>query len=420
MESRSQRLSVSLNAIAAWVPVGALVAFALIDLTSYGVAWIERVGYGLVYISVLFAAAAAMPFVAASRQSWLLLSGWLLGVTIFLVPTAGQRFVYPSYIFGDFLSLLLPALLLIAGWRADTLFSRHYVIVLAAGLLVVSVMAPIFGVSGARFEPPPTLLVAIVWWGAHTARRPSHRLILGVVVLLLGFLALESGQRTALIIWVACGTFVAWRAVSGSRWAVLFTLCGVLAIAGIAATAGRDAITDLVSGYRIGTIATGDRDDSLLARVNEATDVSATMSRDGSAFNWIAGFGHGATYRPQRSFLSRNVTPEGRVHNVHIGPLLMLLRYGLCGLLVYLGAWIIAMRGIARTVKTDGPDGVSGALALAAGAYLVKSLMFNVLVDPLFSFAFAGLLMQSVRRQSPLAPGLRGNAVQNLDSRQHA
>lgn len=417
---RSVWTTVAVESITASILFGSLVIFTLLDLTNYGVAWIERISYGLVCLAALLAAALAIPELEVPRRGWLLISGWFVAVLVYLLPTAGQRFIYPSYIVGDMLSLLLPILILVAGWSSRSLFSSRSVALLVTGLLVVSLTAPIFGALGTRFEPPPTLLTAAAWWGTFAAKRPSHRVVLSGVVLLVGFLALDSGQRTALLVWVVCGAFVTWRSMPRTRWKWLIVLMGVLAIAATTALAGRDVLVDLASRYRIASIAASGQDDSLIARANEAADVASTLRRDGAPGNWIVGFGHGATYRPQSSFLSRNVTPEGRVHNVHIGPLLILFRYGLAGLAAYVLGLLFVARMLIRLSKARNADDASGFFVLATAAYLIEGLMFNVLVDPLFSYALAGMFAKCLDFRSPVTASGNGDSLAGHDTRMPA
>src|SRR6266496_1374940 len=98
------------------------------------------------------------------------------------------------------------------------------------------------------------------------------------------------------------------------------------------------------------------------------------------------GYGYGATYQPYLSYIARNVTPEGVVHHIHIGPVQVFFRYGLVGLSLYGLLWVVTLRdllGIKRRWASDldGRTTVHLMFALGLLGYLVNSLVFNVIAN---------------------------------------
>ena len=143
----------------------------------------------------------------------------------------------------------------------------------------------------------------------------------------------------------------------------------------------------------------GQVDDSLLSRVSEAQDAINDLRAHGKPINYLLGFGHGATFVPVYSSL-RNAVDDGVVHNIHIGPVLIIYRYGLIGLSLYLFllAKLFSSFFSHRRRIRDGTISANELFfTLATTMYLLDGLVFNVLVDPGFSFALAGYLYYSVR-----------------------
>lgn len=389
----------SLTAAVTGLATALFVMFAMLDMALFGVTVVERVAYVFIYLGVILAVFVVLSSEAVDRRIWAFVAMWLFTATFWLLPAARQTVSYPSYVAGDLLSVALPAILVVLG-GANGLFSPGRLRVLAVALLVAACIAPLIGVENNRFEPPATLLTAIVWTAILQANRAPRRLALVGVAIALLVLASMSGQRTALVVWLGCAGFVCWRLLQSTAMRVLAVAAGAVILAAVGATTMREQALGLLAGHRMESLARGEQDESLLSRVQEASDVLATFSREGSTLTYLTGFGHGATYRPEASFLARNVTAEGRVHNVHIGPLMIFFRYGLIGLAAY--AWLlfviirVLLGGRAATRRRDSPV---TAFALASGGYLLEGLMFNVWVDPMFSFALAGLMASVLDEQ---------------------
>lgn len=393
-----------LESIATGLVIGLLVMFAVLDMSVLGVSLVERVAYVLLYGGTVLAGFVIARTVGMDQATWALVAGWFLLVSLWLLPTLGQTITYPSYILADLLTVAFPAVLVLAS--GHRLFSDQCLRWLATGLFVAACLAPLVGVERSRFEPPSTLLMALVWSAILRVDRVGRRLALVAVATILLVLAFMSGQRTALVVWLLGAGFVTWNSLRAGAVRGVAALFAVALVAAVSVSAAREQALDMIAGHRVGAITRGEQDESLLARVKEASDVLSTIRREGSTLNYLVGFGHGATYRPSESYLTRNVTAEGRVHNVHIGPLMIFFRYGCVGLLIY--AWVIktVVSELLRVgqVSRSGAGIAAVAFAVATGGYLLEGLMFNVLVDPLFSFALAGLLSGVMARRE--VPGV--------------
>lgn len=151
------------------------------------------------------------------------------------------------------------------------------------------------------------------------------------------------------------------------------------------------------------------REESSFARVLEASDAFEFMA-DQPVYPLI-GFGHGATYRPNASFMAPNVTPEGVVHNIHIGPVLLFFRYGIFGAALWgMMAWVL-VRGFFRlrslleefSIMHPAPPHVTRDLMLFLTAYFVFLALFmvfftmNIMIDPVMGIAL-GIVVYMIDR----------------------
>ncbi|MEH1913990.1 O-antigen ligase family protein [Nostoc sp.] len=89
-------------------------------------------------------------------------------------------------------------------------------------------------------------------------------------------------------------------------------------------------------------------DESSAARINETKDCLDMMINDFPLS--LLGYGHGASYIPFLSPIITNATPDGLIHNIHFGPMLLLFRYGIFGIGFYLLLVKILWHGFWRTV----------------------------------------------------------------------
>ncbi len=144
--------------------------------------------------------------------------------------------------------------------------------------------------------------------------------------------------------------------------------------------------------------------ESATERVNETRNACRTLQTTPGAF--LTGFGHGAVYFPYLDIgsISRNLTAEGHVHNIHVGPALLFFRYGVVGIVLYLYFWWILLGGFrlgrrlsaARTFPfSHGAARSSSPVRLFYTGYFLFCILFiyshfgNHFVDPFFGFSLA-------------------------------
>jgi len=271
---------------------------------------------------------------------------------------------YITYFLGDLAQISM----LFIGVGLGILWSRSFRLeALSVYLLAAALIAPVsanklWGLQYhwmGRFDPPHVLLISASAAGIMCASRGKDRLIWLIAALGMTLLAALSGMRTILFL-------------------ALLSLVFVSALA--------------------------------------LLDVANQVSEDclvGNVARCIFGRGHGATYEAEISHPGPNITPEGRVHNVHFGPALLVLRYGFPGLLGYIFTLILGLYNLylffrrcsATCVRryTDRERRelfVFGTIALALILSIINFTMRTILVDPLTGLILGlnmGYLLQTRR-----------------------
>jgi hypothetical protein len=120
---------------------------------------------------------------------------------------------------------------------------------------------------------------------------------------------------------------------------------------------------------------------------------------------FITGLGHGAVINTKYTksnigSLSRNLTPEGFIHNIHIGPTLLLYRYGFFGgvffiyMLLTIKRAFILIKENYNNIHYNSSAYKSYCFAWALMFLITfRFLTLNVLTNPLFALAFGSLLI---------------------------
>jgi hypothetical protein len=223
-------------------------------------------------------------------------------------------------------------------------------------------------------------------------------------VVLLQF-TLLSGARLALLLWpVMAGVLLLMGHVP--RQMALAGFCGLVALVPLADVAlDRLGLAEKIGQSRIGQSMTnldGRRifegvvqDGSMNNRVVEASDALYTRYDYQGILAWIFGSGHGATFEGATAFYGERMLPNGDVHHIHFGIVLLYYRYGIPGVAGFL--WLIsaALRQMwfLRRCSAQSPLYYPSLLfTVAVIAYLLNFLLFNELIDPVFSFALAGFI----------------------------
>lgn len=302
----------------------------------------------------------------------------------------------------DLIVMLLPALLAVAlgtwGASRSQLLRMLFVVGLVgfAGTLVAWATTP----QGVRFEAPSVLSIAVAWGWALMPRATAADLPLAdrfrwlgwVMVASLVPIAVASGSRTALGVWLLAGLITGLlsdrklRLVMGG---LLLMAAASLALAVPEVQAEVDERRAAVlQRARLATFQSGQRDMSTLARVVEVKDAWETMSEEGTPLTHVGGFGHGASYVPTTNLILVNVGDDGRIHNIHFTPMLVLFRYGAVGLFLYVAllVWILlnAWRALRRRT-----DAFTVVLFVAVVGSVGDAMVRNSFADPSFSLVIA-------------------------------
>lgn len=394
--------------------VGVLVLglYALLDASAPGGNW--WVAYGSVFGVLLgvWAVAVMQEGGIRIRRRRLIAAGlWLAAGTVFLLPVMRDSITYWYYVAGDFVATVaFPVLmLLIASMDARMYGGRRTLILLFVFLSVAAVMAPFtkelwgdyYIREGGRFDPPHVVLLALAWTLVFTELRPVRRLMLSVFLTMLAVLAVLSQERTAIILWALTGLSVLLTVgvVGGSSLGrrSLVTVGAVVLILSIVTVGSplRSRVADQLATSRFTQLGAG-VDRSLLLRWFEARDVLQRARDDESGLSWLVGFGHGATFRATFPGVW-NRTAEGRQHTVHIGPFLLLHRYGLLGpglyllLLGTLGHHLLVLRR-RRRAFTPLEFRWQTFLTVAMLGACIEFLVRNAHNDPLFTYVLAGFV----------------------------
>lgn len=378
----------------------ALAAYIFLDGVFLYLSALQFAMYALLAAVAAGVALLALMRLELRRKELALLLAWLTLASAWLLPPLTADYQYIRYVISDFVALVMPLVLLIVGLRFPGLFtSRSNLAILAILMLAAAILAVPLSESAGRHEPPHTLLIALAWAVFYLSKKNSFRLAAAIVLTVLALLAWTSGERTAVLLLVALGIAGRLLLMRQFSHALFFTvlITGMMLIP--LYLFGEELVLALAS-TRLEQIAQGELDTSLLNRVLEVRDVWDQWSLQ----QWF-GLGHGATYAPELSYPPRNLTEHGRVHHIHFGPALLLYRYGVIGLLLYIVLVIDVTRFVMATNR--------GALATRSGflvfffgmallGYLASFLVFTIIPDPAFSYTLAGYLYLRLTQPVPV------------------
>ncbi len=318
---------------------------------------------------------------------------WVICLSFWLIPSHENDFIYVTYIVGDIVSIALPLLLLFAGVISPDLFRlRMSLILLGAFLLAGAVISiGLGGVAGLeRFEPPHNALVTLAWLMFFRNRGMVRWLALSLLVVIL-IISFQSGARTTVVLWFS-GLFFLVLLHWSVRRIVLVSMLLALVLMLSSGVVIRQAFNAVISDTRFQANIEGEADESLLSRLFEAQDALGQFHRQAGPLNYALGFGHGATFRSIYAPL-RNATNDGVVHNIHFGPVMILYRYGLIGVIAYLAliGFLIASF-LSQRKRISVCTGNELFFSFTLSLYLLDGLLRNVFVDPVFSYVLAGYI----------------------------
>jgi hypothetical protein len=321
------------------------------------------------------------------------------------------------YTVGDLGVVLAPAMiaLFMSGWGQST---KAFFTPLFAVLLAGSALAWVLSGDAARFEAPPLILFAAVGVVAAISRARRTRVLAFVVLLVMVGLALQSGHRANLMLGLAVAALAigVWYRLT----VVKLVLLGPIAIGVLAAamdsgimqgTISRALSIESLSSSRVVQLGVGTNvdDASTAARVEEARDAIGEMVERANPLVWLFGNGHGATYQPRISFIHQNIGEDDRVHHIHVGPAMVLYRYGLLGLLLYvvlLGLSVMAawrayhfcLSARQKGYRWGDKEALHAMCALALFLYVVNSFTHNSFARLDFAVVLAGVIVLKARQ----------------------
>jgi len=378
----------------------------------------ERIVFAGLVLAVLAAIAYRLPLLSFSkwRATWIVaFLGWL---AVSLLYSLGSPYTVTFYTVGDFATLLLPVLLVLAAAADDRVLSRDSFLTLVASVAVAGFLAPIGysliqGPIYNRYEPAHFFAAVPIILFVFVASARRQRVSWFLVFLGLLLAAWASGQRTNVMIYLAVFAGVSFLKFSAKLPPVVTIL--LLATAGAAmfgvARPATEFVaeTSVVQESRFRALFNESGDPSLVGRQYEVADVFDIVLDEWSAHEWLLGAGHGAMFVPNRSFPERNIR-DGRVHNIHVGPVRMLYRYGLIGLVLNGMAVLVALRLCLRGLpalrlgltagggigtRFDDRSFREAVLGIILFCILADSLVRNPLSDPVtmvaLGLAFAAL-----------------------------
>lgn len=365
----------------------------------------QRLLYATIFMLVLASPVLFLRRVRLSKGETLGIFAALLLTVIWAIPLPTQPVLYPTYVVGDLASLLLPVVLYFCGVQFPGLFGVRSIVLLGALLTIAALVAVLFPDATGRYEPPAIPLIALVWSLLFVAKTVTARVGVGVCLIALTIIAFESSVRTNAALCVIGGIPLLFLVPRIFR-RLAVSVIGLLIILPFLGTSDVvDRATSYLLESRFKSLMTGRTDESLSSRYLEAHDAILTAKDEWNSMNYVLGYGHGATYRPTLSFIERNVTSEGRVHNIHIGPVMIWFRYGALGV-VLLVAGLASLAVILWRTATDWRkaevDFTQLVMLVSAVLYAGDFLLRNSMTDPVFSYVVAGICGTTARLQTSL------------------
>lgn len=321
---------------------------------------------------------------------------WLGTAALYLVVSSFQTVWSPRHVIGDFAVSVLPLLVMLAALRhKEVLTGRRSLYVLLTGASFAACAAYFIGQVANRHEPPSPFLMAGAWYFLLTRQGPAAKVLTMGWTLGVGCLAYSSGSRTHLFVWLIAPVVVlaityGWKGLLGGAALLVAITTVAFAVGHPVQTLERAA-----GASRFETLLDGNRDVSLSVRLSEAHDVTSTARHEWIPPQAVFGYGYGATYVPARSYIVRNVGESGRVHSIHIGPMLVFFRFGVLGIAAFgllVGFVIRMLRRIRRRLDTWPDQALYAICGIAIVLFLVEFLTLNSSVEPMASLSLGILL----------------------------
>lgn len=280
----------------------------------------------------------------------------MFGIGLLLTPIAGLTVgrIYPLYIIGDAAWVLWLCLSLIVFATLQDADSIPFLRIYRCYLFVVILLALHWVGSSVRsrsLQVPDLVLFASLVAGLAVSCMDSRRLSGYTVLYLVASLCVLAlallGWGRGLFLGFAFAFLVWWlMMLQAKNLKLVLPLGGLLVLAGSIALycfGGRLTQSRLYTTVETGEVTEGA---SMANRLMEADSARRTlMLVPASVFT---GLGHGAVYYPYGELRSRtrNLTSDGHIHNIHVGPALLFFRYGAFGAGLYFLCWVVVFKGL--------------------------------------------------------------------------
>lgn len=152
-------------------------------------------------------------------------------------------------------------------------------------------------------------------------------------------------------------------------------------------------------------------DDSTYQRIQEVILIKSKFLERASWWNWLVGFGNGATYsaRGLPSGLQEMLDSDysGDAHHIHVNPVFVFHQWGLLGLLVFVWMGSLMWRSfrILRREKLSKFSSKYSFIAIASFLMFLSFIIYGILSPPKNALLYAGMLL-----------GIHVNSMDRIDS----
>ncbi|QNB47101.1 hypothetical protein BR63_12760 [Thermanaerosceptrum fracticalcis] len=385
--------------------------YSILDsLLSRGVPY-WRVSYGIVFMGVLIVTLVKLARMRVVKIDDLIyLTSSMILICLPIISIFLQDVVFLKYVIGDFVTILFPVVLVFLGRIDSKMFlDRGLNKLLFAFMLLASLIAPFNDLWGGlvrgenRYDPPHVVLIAATWVLLLFEQRNKRKIFFIILLLLYLSLSYFSNVRTSILTWfIGALIFLYIRGfrLGRIRFSTMFIYVSMLLIF-IFGLLNIDTTSLINNMYlelkttRLHTIVEGKTDESFMGRLMEVKDVIKITKMEGSVLNILIGHGYGATFTPYYSYPEPNITEFGLVHNIHIGPVQMFYRYGLLGLFLFLYISFNIFKNIIINKRLYDKNLLNPIVLiynLSLIIYFINFMLFNILIDPAFSYCLAGFL----------------------------
>lgn len=376
-----------------------LMLYAFVDASSVKDGGNQVIAYGSILLILLYISVLNNIFLYDKRE-FLVVAFAGLFVVLGLIPLAWSPAVLFHHIVGDISTFAMVILSFVVLYH-DKIQSLSTKVMAIIGIILLLAATyasinpdPING----RYEAPAVL--ALSYFSYQSVRSPSVILkILAVAaVVLLGYLSLESGFRTHLLL-IMLGLILASTKGIKNNWGNVGI---VIVLATTLTFAYYEVIMEVLMNSRYRLLLSGSLDESTLERYNEVKDVLYEIDNHWTLIDYVLGSGHGASYTPYFSYITRNVAVNDMVHNIHFGPLLAFFRYGIVGAIAY-----VFLLGVSIRVYVRASGEIENIVAIAGILYLVNFFVRNIFVDPIAIFVLSAMLVINSYIKRPKANKFR-------------